>query len=248
VSLPGSAAATVDVGVQRQFTGTAGRIENAQVGVSFTYASERGHAFIDRRLYLPRSWTEDPDRCARAGVPADTEFATKPALAGQMITAALDAGTPAGWVAGDEVYGNDPALRALLRERGAGHVLGVACDHRVRTGAGIVRAAELAAGLPAGSWEIRSAGDGAKGKRWYGWALFHIDEPDQPGRHDLLIRRSLATGGLAFFRCWSPTPVALAALIRVAGLRWRIEEDIQAAETLAGLDQHQIRRWTSWHR
>jgi SRSO17 transposase len=114
------------VGVQRQYTGTAGRIENAQVGVYLSYATEGGHAFIDRALYLPRSWTDDPDRCAAAGVPAETPFATKPQLAARMIADALDAATPAGWVAGDEVYGNDPALRKLLHERGIGYVLAVA--------------------------------------------------------------------------------------------------------------------------
>ena len=114
------------VGVQRQYTGTAGRIENAQVGVYLSYATEGGHAFIDRALYLPRSWTDDPDRCAAAGVPAETPFATKPQLAVRMIADALDAATPAGWVAGDEVYGNDPALRKLLHERGIGYVLAVA--------------------------------------------------------------------------------------------------------------------------
>ena len=119
------------VGTQRQYTGTAGRIENAQVGVFLAYASPRGRALIDRRLYLPHSWTDDPDRCAAAGVPPEVEFATKPQLAGDMIGAALDGGATAGWVAADEVYGNDPAFRARLRSRGVGFVLAVSCDHRV---------------------------------------------------------------------------------------------------------------------
>ena len=119
------------VGVQRQYTGTAGRIENAQVGVYLVYAGEGGHAFIDRELHLPKSWTGDPDRMAEAGVPADVEFATKPELARTMIARALDAGVPAGWVAGDEVYGADPQLRADLHARKLGYVLAVASNHRV---------------------------------------------------------------------------------------------------------------------
>lgn len=235
------------VGVQRQYTGTAGRVENAQVGVYLTYATDAGHAFIDRELYLPRSWVEDPQRCAEAGVPADTSFATKPQLAGEMIKRALEAGTPAGWVAGDEVYGNDPALRTMLREGGIGFVLAVARDHRVATHAGTRRAIDLAVTAPAAAWETRSAGPGSKGHRWYAWALVHIDDP-QPGEHRLLIRRNLRTGELAFYRCWTPGPVPLQALVRVAGIRWRIEENFQAGKGLAGLDEHQVRTWTSWHR
>jgi SRSO17 transposase len=236
------------VGVQRQYTGTAGRIENAQVGVLLTYATDRGHAFIDRALYLPRSWTDDQQRCAAAGVPAGTPFATKPHLAARMIAAAVDAGIPAGWVAADEVYGNDPALRSMLEGRGVGYVLAVARDHRVRTHAGTRRAVDLPVTLPASVWQTHSAGKGSKGHRWYAWALIHIDETDLPGQHRLLIRRNLRTGELAFYRCWSPIQVSLAAFVRVAGMRWRIEENIQAGKGLAALDEHQVRTWTSWHR
>jgi SRSO17 transposase len=178
--------------VQRQYTGTAGRVENAQVAVMLSYATGGGHAFIDRALYLPRSWDEDPDRCAAAGVPAGTPFRTKPQLAAEMIARALDAGTPAGWVAGDEVYGNDPQLRHRLRERGLGHVLGVARDHRIHTHAGTRRAIDLAVTLPPSVWQTRSAGPGSKGHRWYDWALVHIDDPDPRGEHRLLIRRKPA--------------------------------------------------------
>jgi len=235
------------VGVQRQYTGTAGRIENAQVTVYLTYATEAGHAFIDRDLYLPQSWTDDQQRCADAGVPAETQFATKPQLAKQMIDRALDAGVPARWVAGDEVYGNDPRLRESLQEHGVAHVLAVARDHRIRTHAGPRRAIDLAVTLPATVWQTRSAGPGSKGKRWYAWALVHIDD-DGPGEHRLLIRRNLRTGEHAFYRCWTSKPVAISALVRVAGMRWRIEENFQAGKGLAALDQHQVRQWTSWQR
>lgn len=236
------------VGVQRQYTGTAGRIENSQVAVYLTYATEAGHAFIDRELYLPKSWTEDRRRCAAAGVPAETTFATKPALAAGLIERALDAGAPASWVAADEVYGNDPKLRTALRERGIGHVLAVSRDHRAATSTGLRRAIDLAVTLPGTVWQIRSAGAGSKGHRWYAWALVHLDEAGQPGQHHLLIRRNLRTGEHAFYRCWSPNPVPITALIRVAGLRWRVEENFQAGKGLTALDEHQVRRWISWQR
>jgi SRSO17 transposase len=187
------------VGVQRQYTGTAGRIENAQVGVYMVYAAGRGHGFLDRALYLPKSWTTDPERCRAAGVPDEVRFATKPALAREMIARALDAGTPAARVAGDEVYGNDPRLRADLHARRIGYVLAVAKDHRVTTAAGKHNAADLAAALPARLWARLSAGVGAKGHRVYDWALIDITEtePDTPGCHRLLLRRSIHTHAIS---------------------------------------------------
>jgi SRSO17 transposase len=236
------------VGVQRQYTGTAGRIENAQVGVYLVYAGERGHAFIDRALYLPKSWTDDPDRLAEAGVPTDVEFATKPALARTMIARALDAGVPASWVAGDEVYGADPQLRDDLHRRAIGYVLAVASNHRVSMSSGTVTATALAATLPSRAWHRRSCGAGAKGHRTYLWAWVEVPTDGAPGCHWLLIRRHPRTGQLAFYRAYSPRPVTLAVLARVAGRRWTIEESFQAGKELAGLDEHQVRRWTSWHR
>jgi SRSO17 transposase len=242
------------VGVQRQYTGTAGRIENAQVAVYLTYAGTRGHAMIARELYLPKSWTEDPQRCGEAGIPDDVEFLTKPALAAGMLTRALNADVPARWVAGDEVYGADPVLRAELETRRVGYVLGIGCDRRVLTAAGPMRADQLAAGLPKRSWQRLSAGTGAKGQRYYDWAL--ISHPDPAGPPDpaatacwwLLLRRHRDTGELAFYRCYAPEPVPLRELVRVAGRRWTVEESFQAGKGLAGLDEHQVRRWTSWRR
>jgi SRSO17 transposase len=236
------------VGVQRQYTGTAGRIENAQVAVYLTYATDAGHAFIDRALYLPKSWTTDPDRCADAGIPATTVFATKPALATTMVGDALDAGVQAGWVAGDEVYGADPGLRADLEKRGVGYVLAIGCDRRVSTPAGVLRADGVAARLPKHVWQRLSAGAGAKGHRYYDWAFADIDLDEQHGHRWLLIRRNRTTGELAFYRCYSPQPVPLRTLVQVAGRRWTVEESFQTGKGLTGLDQHQVRRWTSWHR
>jgi SRSO17 transposase len=238
------------VGVQRQYTGTAGRIENSQVAVFLTYAAPRGHALIDRALYLPRSWTSDSERCASAGIPADAEFATKPALATGMITRAVEAGVPAGWVAGDEVYGADPELRRTVRRHGLGYVLQVAANRRVPTAAGPIRVDRIPALLPDRAWQRYSAGAGSKGPRYYSWAWIGLLAEDENGAgvHHLLIRRNDVTGELAYLRCYSPQPVPLATLVRVAGQRWRIEESFQTAKGLTGLDQHQVRRWDSWHR
>jgi SRSO17 transposase len=242
------------VGVQRQYTGTAGRIENAQVAVYLTYATARGHAFIDRALYLPKSWAGDRARREAAGVPHGIEFATKPTLAAAMIRRAVHAGVPAAWVAGDEVYGGDPRLRATVRELGLGYVLQVAANRRVHTHAGPLRVDTIADLLTETSWQTYSCGRGAKGHRDYAWAWIAVlpdpgdDQHDPAGEHHLLIRRTRSTGELAYLRCWTPRPSSLAELVRVAGQRWRIEESFQAAKGLVGLDQHQVRTWTSWHR
>ena len=244
---------TRSVGVQRQYTGTAGRVENAQVAVFLTYAAARGHTFADRRLYLPQGWCEEADRREQAGVPDSVVFATKPALAAQMIEAALDAGTPARWAAGDEVYGADPGLRAGLRRRGLGYVLGIGCNRSVPTHVGARRVDALTALVPAGAWYRYSAGNGSKGRRWYSWAVIDVlAEPDGPdlgsGFHTVLVRRNDTTDELAWYRCWSPRQVPVAELVSVAGRRWKVEENFQSAKGLVGLDQHQVRRWDSWHR
>jgi SRSO17 transposase len=238
---------TRTVAVQRQYTGTAGRIENAQVAVYLVYAGERGHAAVDRELYIPRSWTCDPDRCRAAGLGEDTVFATKPALARTMIERFLNTGHRVDWVTGDEVYGGNPTLRSALEERGVGYVLAVACSHEVTTGAGKFRADALAAKVPKRAWQKLSAGPGAKGHRFYDWAVIDLADP-RPGRHQLLIRRNRATGELAYYRCFSPQPVPLTELVRVAGSRWRVEETFQTEKGLAGLDEHQVRRYPSWSR
>jgi SRSO17 transposase len=222
--------------------------------VFLTYAAKRGHALIDRALYVPRSWTEDSDRCAAAGIPDTTGFSTKPALATAVITRAVRAGVPAAWVAGDEVYGADPGLRRTVREHGLGYVLQVAANRRVPTHAEPIRVDQLPALLPTTAWQTYSAGAGSKGPRYYAWAWIALqpeaDDDAEPhdGRHFLLIRRNDATGELAYLRAYSPRPVPLSTLVRVAGQGWRIEESFQAAKGLTGLDQHQVRRWTSWHR
>ena len=244
---------TATVGVQRQDTGTAGRIENAQVAVWLVYASSIGHALIDRELYVPQGWIDDADRCQAAGIPDQVGFATKPALAKAMIGRALEAGVPTAWVNGDEVYGADPGLRAELEGRGVGYVLAVACDHRMVAGGRTCRADELAARVPARAWQQVSCGKGAKGHRFYDWAFWRLDDCEparggQAGQRWLLVRRPQRTGELAFYRCFLPRPFPLAVLVQVGGRRWTIEERFQTGKGLVGLDQHQVRRWRSWYR
>jgi SRSO17 transposase len=241
------------VGVQRQYTGTAGRIENAQVGVFLGYAAPGGYTLIDREIYLPRSWTEHPNRCAAAGVPDGVRFATKITLARRMLARALAAGVPATWATADEFYGGDRHLRHDLQTRRVGYVLAVAKSHRVTTCAplGPQRVDQIVAELPAQSWNRLSAGDGSKGWREYDWAWIKLvareTEAAAGGHHALLVRRHRTDGELAFYRCWSPTPVPLRTLVRVAGIRWSIETCFQTGKGL-GLDEHQVRRWDSWYR
>jgi SRSO17 transposase len=237
---------TGSVGVQRQYSGTAGRIENCQVGVFLSYASARGRALIDRRVYLPRSWTDDPPRCAGAGIPAKVGFATKPDLALEMITEAVAAKMPAAWVTADEAYGDNGTFRAKVAKLGLGYVVAVSCTHRIPAfpgGKRLLRADHIAAAVPARCWHRISAGTGSKGPRWYDWAWASAHQRG----HSLLIRRG-SDGTLAFYRCWSPAPVPLATLVHIAGMRWSVEEQFQAAKSQVGLDHYQIRTWTGWHR
>ncbi len=241
---------TMSAGVARQYTGTAGRIENAQVGVFLAYAGPDGsRALIDRELYLPEKWTGDRDRCRAAGIGDEVAFATKPELARRMIERAADAGVPFAWVAGDEVYGGNPKLREWLEGQQIAYVMAVACSEMITTAAGARHADELAALVPRQGWQRLSCADGSKGPRLYDWALI---ETASPG-HWLLVRRSLAPGEkgkleLAYFRCHSPRPVTLAELAAVAGARWAVEDCFAEAKNETGLDHYQVRRYHAWYR
>lgn len=188
-----------------------------------------------------------PDRCRAAGLGEDIVFATKPELARTVIERFLDAGHRVGWVTGDEVYGGNPKLRSALEERGLGYVLAVACSAEVTTSAGKFRADTLAAKVPKRAWQKLSAGAGAKGNRFYDWAVIDLAGTG-PGHRHLLIRRNRRTGELACYRCHSTRPAPLTTLVRVAGSRWRVEETFQTEKELAGLDEHQLRRYPSWSR
>jgi SRSO17 transposase len=241
-------------GVARQYSGTAGRIENCQVGVFLAYATPAGRTFLDRELYLPRAWAEDPARRAEAGIPEEVEFATKPELAMRMLTRGVDAGVPAGWVTADEVYGQHYRLRALLEERTMPYVLAVPTSQRVIVAVdgrpAELRADALAARLPAQAWKRISAGAGAKAPRVYHWARAAIRPWGEPGKgYWLLVRRSLTDPtDLAYYLCHGPAGTPLRELVRVAGARWAIEESFQSAKGEVGLDQYQVRRYDAWYR
>ncbi len=237
-------------GVARQYTGTAGRIENAQVGVFLAYAGPKGHALIDRALYLPKEWTDDPARCRAAGVPAGTSFATKLTLARGMVERAAAAGVPARWVAADAVYGSDYRFRKALEDAGLGYVLGVRTDFSVCVGFRQVRARALLAEVPAGAWHRLACGTGSKGPRRYDWAVTRTNcpEPERVTRW-LLIRRSVSDPTeVAYFACGGPPGTPLAELVRVAGARWAVEECFELAKGDCGLDEYEVRGWAGWHR
>lgn len=198
---------------------------------------------MDRELYLPWAWTDDPERCRGAGLdPDEVRFATKTQLATAMLERFWASGHAVGWVTGDEVYGGNPALLSLIAAHEAGYVMAVSCRTEVRTPAGKFRVDALMRKVPRSGWQRLSAGCGAKGPRLYDWAAVDLDPSHAAGACQLLIRRSRTTGELAYYRCSSPRPVPLSVLVRVAGTRWRIEETFQAGKGLAGLDEHQARR------
>ncbi|SRR5579884_1699880 len=241
-------------GVARQYSGTAGRIENCQIGVFLAYASGRGHALIDRELYLPKEWVEDGARRAGAEIPLAVPFATKPQLAGHMIARALAAGVPFAWVTGDEVYGSDRRLRMFLEEHEQPFVLAVRSNEKLWSvldgRLGQHAAADLSAALPAAAWQCLSAGPGAKGERGYDWArmrLVRMQAP--PWEHWLLIRRSRhKPDECAYYVVFAPAETTLAALARVAGRRWTIEECFEAGKQEVGLGDYEIRSWHGWYR
>jgi len=241
---------TTSVGVQRQYSGTAGKVDNCQLGVFLAYAGPRGRAFIDRELYLPRSWTNDPARCRAARVPAEVPFRTKPQLARVMLERALDAGVPASWVTADEVYGGDPALRGWLEDRGLSYVLAVKGTEPLGTATQrSATAAQVAASVPVEQWVACSAGLGAKGRRLYDWARVELAATAAGGgARWLLVRRSRRDGELAFYACFGPASTSLVGLVRVAGTRWAVEDGFQQAKGEVGLDHYEVRRWPGWYR
>jgi SRSO17 transposase len=241
------------VGVARQYSGTAGRIENCQIGVFLTYASRYGQALIDRRLFLPEAWAADPARRTKAGVPEAVSFATKPTIARALIAAALDTGLPCAFVLADARYGSDKRLRMMLEGRAQPYVLAVRSNERLMTvadGFTTRDASAIAAALPPSAWHRHAAGEGAKGPRLYDWArvrLMRLQEP--PWDHWLLIRRSLREpSDQAYYVVFAPMETTLAELAGVAGLRWTIETCFGTAKGELGLDHCEARSWDGWHR
>lgn len=246
---------THSVGVARQYSGTAGKVENCQIGVFLTYASARGATFLDRRLYLPESWAQDADRRTAAHVPETITFQTKPRLARTMLSEAFAHGVRAGWVTADSVYGSERALWLWLARRHQPFVLGVRSTERVwlidadgsRRQRTVVQAA---AGVTPADWQRHSAGDGTQGPRWYDWAWLPVAGVRQEDwGHWLLVRRSCsAPEEMAFYLVGGPASVTLPQALRVAGMRWTIESCLEEAKGETGLDEYEVRHWHSWHR
>jgi SRSO17 transposase len=231
--------------VQRQYSGTAGRIENCQIGMFLGYASRHGQVLIDRALYLPRSWTSDAARCAAAGIPQELTLTTKPKLGLAMLDRALAAGLPFAWVTGDSVSGADHRIRRRLEAQQRGYVLAVTSGQRL----GFIVAETWLAKAPPEGWRRLSAGDGAKGPRLYDWAYLPYGGAAPGWRMGLLIRRSPAKpDDLAYYLTHAPEGTTLAELVRVAGTRWTIETCFAAAKGEVGLDEYEGRSWTGWHR
>ena len=247
-------------GVAWQYTGSAGKITNCQIGVFASYVSRHGYAFVDRTLYLPKAWTNDPARCKAAHVPAEVEFSTKPQLATKMIERAITAHVPFAWVAADTVYGVGD-IENVLRRAGKGYVLGVSSAHwfgswnRKHPLGG--SAEEIAKALPASDWQRLSAGAGTKGPRLHDWCYLELanleaeefnDENHGLWTRGLLIRRNIADGDLAYFTTWCPTGTSIATLVSVEGHRWAIEDSFETAKNEFGLDHNETRSWHGWHR
>jgi len=243
------------VGVKRQYSGTAGKLDNCQIGVFLGYAGATGRAGIDRALYLPREWAEDDERRAAAGVPADVEFRTKPHLALEMIERALDAGVAAKWVAGDAVYGSDGTLRRALEARDQAYVLAVKGSEQSTTWPpygwpGHLTASVVAAETQADQWRRLSCGEGAQGERWYDWLWRPLRPALREGwLHALLVRRHPErTDELAYYLVYCPADTPLSEVVRAVGTRWTIEEVFELAKGQVGLDQYEVRSWRGWHR
>ncbi len=247
-------------GVARQYTGSAGKITNCQIGVFASYVSRHGHAFIDRALYLPKSWTNDPARLARTHVPDSIGFATKPAIARAMIERAIGAHVPFSWVAADSVYGVGD-IEMTLRRAGKGYVLGVNANHPFRSWAKpqaiAGTAKDIAESLPEAAWRRLSCGDGTKGERLHDWAYIDLADLDAGDYDDafagiwtrgLLVRRNIADGDLAFFSTWCPMDTPVETLVKVEGHRWAIEDSFETAKNELGLDHNETRSWHGWHR
>lgn len=237
-------------GVARQYSGTAGRVENCQVGVFLAYVSAQGTTLVDRALYLPQAWIADRARCAQAGIPADQPFATKPTLARQMIERVLSHGLPVAWVTGDSVYGDDRRLRLWLEEQNQPYVLALSGKEYLWQGWQQLRVSSLLQTLPTDGWQRLSAGAGAKGPRWYEWLRLPLGTAlQEPGRRWLLVRRTLTDEpDLTAYAVFAPRDTPLSELVRVAGSRWAVATAFEMAKGEVGLDHYEVRSWTGWYR
>jgi SRSO17 transposase len=241
---------THSAGVARQYSGTAGRVENCQIGVFLAYASREGQTLLDRELYLPKAWTDARERCRGAGIPDERAFATKPALARQMLQRTFDAAVVLAWITGDSVYGDDHSLRQWLEKRPQAYVLAVSSNESVWVEQQQQQIKTVLAGLPAEHWERHSAGVGSKGPRWYDWQRLALSDPSEPGwKRWLLVRRSISDASeVTAYIVFGPARNTLADLVHVAGTRWTVEESIETAKGEVGLDHYEVRSFTGWYR
>jgi SRSO17 transposase len=242
------------VGVARQYTGTAGKKENCQVGVFLCYASKKGAAFMDRALYLPKEWTDDPRRLSEAGVPEGVRFATKGELAKAMLQRAFEADVPAQWIVADTVYGMTRGLRGWLEKRERSYVMAVTSSKGIYHKGRQRRVGEVSRSLLEESWVRASAGKGSKGERLYEWACVTLAESGtyreglRAGRW-LLMRRSIAEPEeICYYLCYGPAQTNVHELIAIAGRRWAIEDCFEAAKGEVGLDEYEVRKWDGWQR
>ncbi|HVG58102.1 MAG TPA: IS701 family transposase [Hyalangium sp.] len=236
-------------GVARQYTGTAGRVENAQVGVFMAYVTPRGHTLIDRELYIPEHWFEDRERCRKAGIGDEVVFRTKPELARQMVERALKAGLEPSWVVGDEVYGRDERLRQFLEEQGLSYVLAVATNTYVERGVSRLPAAQWLKEVEPQEWKRLSAGNGSKGPRLYEWAVVKVNSYPAPQERWLMFRRSLTDAtDVAHYLVHAPADTSLKQMVEAAGTRWPVEECFEQAKGEVGLDEYEVRTYTAWYR
>lgn len=238
------------VGVQRQYSGTAGRIENCQIGVFLALSGNKGRALIDRELYLPKSWCDDRERCRAVYVPDDVEFFTKPSLAQTMLSRAFAAGFSPQWVLADSVYGSDSKFRRFLEDRGQTYVLAVSSQQRLWVDLQQKRVDSLVKTLPKKAWFRLSVGNGQKGPRFYDWAASQIGEPTDKGfQHWVLFRRSVSRSEeYAYYLCLAPISVIAEDLAKAAGRRWSIECCFETAKQETGLDEYEVRSWHGWYR
>ncbi len=241
---------TKSAGVGRQYSGTAGRIENCQIGVFLAYRSSKGHAMIDRELYLPKAWCDDRSRCDEARIPDTKEFATKPALAREMLSRAVHAGIPARWVAADEVYGSDSKFRNLLKKQGLNYVVTISCQQQLFLNDVRCRVDEHVQATRKSAWKKLSCGRGTKGDRVYEWVFVPFGILTDDGkRKGLLVRRSLKDKtDIAYYFTLAPARTRLQTLVNVAGSRWAIEECFEQSKQETGLDEYEVRSWHAWYR
>jgi SRSO17 transposase len=242
---------THSVGVKRQYSGTAGRIENCQVGVFLVYTTPQGQTLIDRELYLPQEWCTDEARREKAGVPACVPFQTKGALAQTMLERTLRTDLTVEWVTGDSIYGSDRRLRLWLEARQQAFVLGIKSDEALWCGVHQRRAAHLTAEVDDTAWQRLSAGTGSKGPRVYDWLAIDLPrfQQDPHWQHALLVRRSISDPHeLSYYVVFAPAATTLEDWVRIAGQRWTIEECFEHAKDELGLDQYEVRRWAGWYR